>query len=100
MNRRGPACDKDCFNCKFEDCIYDELDAVDYAESSRLDKELTQTAEQKKLAAQQRAYYEANREKIAAQQRAYREANREKIAAQQRAYYESKKKKRTGGKIV
>lgn len=85
MNRRGPVCDKDCFNCKFEDCIYDELDAVDYAESSRLDKELTQTAKQKKLAAQQRAYYEANCEKL---------------AAQKRAYYEAKKKKRTGGKIV
>ena len=37
-----------------------------------------------KLAAQQKAYYEANREKVAAQQKAYREANREKLAAQQK----------------
>ena len=49
--------------------------------------------EKRKVAAQQRAYYEANREKVAAQQRAYREANREKVAAQQRAYYEANREK-------
>ena len=46
-----------------------------------------------KVAAQQRAWYEANREKVAAQQRAYREANREKVAAQQRAWYEANREK-------
>ena len=44
---------------------------------------------ERKIADQQRAYYEANREKIADQQRAYYEANREKIADQKRAYYEA-----------
>lgn len=38
-----------------------------------------------KVAAQQRAYYEANKDKLAAQQRAYREANKDKVAAQRRA---------------
>lgn len=33
-----------------------------------------------KIAAQHRAWYEANRDKVAAQQRAYREANRGKRA--------------------
>ena len=46
-----------------------------------------------KLAAQQKAYREANREKVAAQQKAYREANREKLAAQQKAYYEANQEK-------
>ena len=46
-----------------------------------------------KVAAQQRAWYEANREKVAAQQRAYREANREKVAAQKRAYREANREK-------
>ena len=41
---------------------------------------------QKKIAENQRAYYEANREKIAENQRAYREANREKINAYMREY--------------
>ena len=40
----------------------------------------------RKIAENQRAYYEANREKIAENQRAYREANREKINAYMREY--------------
>ena len=40
----------------------------------------------RRSAAQQAAYYEANREKIAAQQAAYREANREKYNAYMREY--------------
>ena len=40
----------------------------------------------KKVAAQRKAYYEANREKVAAQQKAYREANREKYNAYMREY--------------
>ena len=49
--------------------------------------------EKRKLAAQKKSYYEANREKVAAQQKAYREANREKVAAQQKAYYEANREK-------
>ena len=46
-----------------------------------------------KVAAQRKAYYEANREKIAEYQKAYREANREKVAAQKKAYYEANREK-------
>ena len=84
--RAGVPCDKDCFHCKFSDCIYDRLDAEDYAQSSERDKDMSRSPAQKKVAAQQRAYREKNREKLAAQKRAYYEANREKVAAQQRAY--------------
>ena len=45
----------------------------------------------RKIAAQQAAYYEANREKIAVQQAAYREANREKWNAYQREYRRRKR---------
>ena len=47
----------------------------------------------KKIAAQQAAYYEANKDKIAAQKAAYREANKDKIADYQAAYYEANKDK-------
>ena len=47
-----------------------------------------------KVAAQQRAWYEANREKVAAQQRAYREANREKYNAYMREYMRKRKEKK------
>lgn len=42
-----------------------------------------------KVAAQQKAYREANREKVAEYQKAYYEANREKVAAQRKAYREA-----------
>ena len=86
-------CDKNCFQCRFSDCIYDGMEYDDYVQSAALDKELTQTAHQKKVAAQKRAYYEANKDKVAAYQRAYREANKDKVAAQHRAYYEANKDK-------
>ena len=44
-----------------------------------------------KVAAQQKAWYEANREKVAAQQKAYREANREKINEKRRRKYREKR---------
>ncbi len=74
-------CDHDCFNCKYDDCICDDMTLDDYAEARDRDFELTHTSEQKKIAAKQKAYYEANRDKIAAKQKAYREANRDEIAA-------------------
>lgn len=42
---------------------------------------------EQKVAAQQKAWYEANREKVAAQQKAYREANRERISENRRRKY-------------
>ena len=94
--RAGVPCDKDCFHCKFSDCIYDRLDAEDYAQSSERDKDMSRSPAQKKVAAQHRAYREKNREKLAAQQRAYYEANKDKVAAQRRAYREANKDKRRG----
>ena len=37
-----------------------------------------------KVAAQQKAWYEANKDKVAARQKAYREANKDKVAARQK----------------
>ena len=50
-------------------------------------------AKKQKLAAQKKAYREANREKLAEYQKAYYEANREKLAAQQKAYREANREK-------
>ena len=46
-----------------------------------------------KVAAQKKAWYEANREKVATQQKAWYEANREKVAAKKKAYYEANREK-------
>jgi hypothetical protein len=83
MNRKGggvvkqPPCDRDCFNCKFPDCIYDGLEYADYVEQAERDKALTETPQKRKLAAQRRAYREANKDKVAAQQRAIKKWDQE-----------------------
>ena len=72
-------CDRDCFHCKYDDCILEELEAVDYDEQRRIEREIVFPQDRKKkiVAARQRAYREANREEIAAYQRVYYEANRD-----------------------
>ena len=72
------------------------LTQEDLERSRELDREAKFRAlpmEKQKVAAQQKAYREANREKVAAQQKAYYEANREKVAAQQKAYREANREK-------
>ena len=68
------------------------LTQEDLDRSRELDREAKFRAlpmEKQKVAAQRKAYREANREKVAAQQKAYYEANREKVAAQRKAYREA-----------
>ena len=72
MAKKNAICDHDCFNCKFDDCIADDMTPEEWAESQRRDRDTNLTPEQKK----QRANREANREKIADQHRAYYEARR------------------------
>lgn len=73
-------CNEDCFHCPYPDCVRDDLTAATYAELATLEKTIINppTLKQQKVAAQQRAYYEANKEKVAAQKRAYYEANKDK----------------------
>ena len=88
-------CDRDCFHCQFPDCILDELEAEDYAEQRRIERDIVfpANAKQKKIAAKRRAYREANRDEIAAYQRAYREANREQYNSYMREYMRRKRMK-------
>ena len=90
-------CNRDCFNCPYEDCILEESD-ITLAERVALqemerDFVLPKSRKEKEIAAYKKAYYEANREEIAARQKAYREANREEIAAYQKAYREANREK-------
>ena len=72
------------------------LTQEDLDRSYKLDREAKFQAlpeEKQKVAAQQKAYREANREKVAAQKKAYYEANREKVAEYQKAYREANREK-------
>ena len=66
-----PICNKDCLHCTQADCINDTMVYADYRASASREREiiLPRTAKQRRLAAQQKAYYEANRDRLAAQQK-------------------------------
>ena len=68
-------CNHDCLNCPYPDvpaeCLDAPLTVDDYKWLAELDREIInpKTAQQRKIAAQQKAYREANKDKIAAQQK-------------------------------
>lgn len=68
-------CNHDCLNCPYPDvpaeCLDAPLTVDDYKWLAELDREIInpKTAQQRKIAAQQRAYREANKDKVAAQQK-------------------------------
>ena len=92
-------CNHNCLECPYPDvpdeCLEAALTWDEYKELDVIDKDIInpKTAKQKAIAAQQKAYREANKDKIAAWQKAYYEANKDKIAAWQKAYYEANKDK-------
>ena len=90
-------CNHNCLECPYPDvpdeCLEAALTWDEWQELDVIDKDIInpKTARQKAIAAQQKAYREANKDRIAAQQKAYREANKDRIAAQQKAWYEANK---------
>lgn len=71
MARQAKLCNEDCFHCPYPDCINDGMTAGTYQSLDEIEKELLfpRSVQEKKIAAYQREYREANREKIAAQKR-------------------------------
>ena len=68
----------------------------DIAASNELDRAALydrKSEKERKVAAQNKAYYEANKDRIAEYQKAYRKANKDKVAARRKAYYEANKDK-------
>lgn len=84
-------CNHNCLECPYpdvpEECLEAALTWDEYKELDVIDKDIInpKTAKQKAVAAQQKAWYEANKDKVAARQKAYREANKDKVAAQQKS---------------
>ena len=73
------------------------LEPEDLIRSARFDRMARFDAlppEKRKVAAQKKAWYEANREKVAAQKKAYREANREKYNAYMREYMRKRREEK------
>ncbi len=91
-------CDKNCFNCKFEDCILpdDEISENESELAAKIEEE-NQRINLSKEQLRHKRYCEANKEKIRAYQaeynKRYYEANKEKIAAYKKRWYEVNKVK-------
>ena len=83
-------CNHNCLECPYpdvpEECLEAALTWDEYKELDVIDKDIInpKTAKQKAVAAQQKAWYEANKDKVAARQKAWYEANKDKVAAQQK----------------
>ena len=92
-------CNHNCLECPYpdvpEECLEAALTWDEYKELDVIDKDIInpKTAKQKAVAAQQKAWYEANKDKVAAQQKAWYDANKDKVAAWQKAYREANKDK-------
>ena len=92
-------CNHNCLECPYpdvpEECLEAALTWDEYKELDVIDKDIInpKTAKQKAVAAQQKAWYEANKDKVAAQKKAWYEANKDKVAARQKAYREANKDK-------
>ena len=92
-------CNHNCLECPYpdvpEECLEAALTWDEYKELDVIDKDIInpKTAKQKAVAAQKKAYREANKDKVAARQKAWYEANKDKVAAQRKAYREANKDK-------
>ena len=90
-------CNHNCLECPYpdvpEECLEAELTWDEYRELNAIDKDIInpKTAKQKAVAAQRKAYREANKDRVAAQRKAWYEANKDRVAAQQKAWYEANK---------
>ena len=84
-------CNHNCLECPYpdvpEECLEAALTWDEYKELDVIDKDIInpKTTKQKAVAAQQKAWYEANKDKVAARRKAYREANKDKVAARQKS---------------
>lgn len=93
-------CNRDCFNCIYEDCIDDRVTPEEYQRSAAVDRQHALAKDdqkqkardyylqnrEKKLAAA-KVYYQSHKKEAKAYLRKYRANNRELTNARQRAWY-------------
>lgn len=98
-------CNRDCFNCIYEDCIDNDIDSDEIrqaAERDRMfarrtpkqlkDRECYLRTREKRIASSKR-YRDANKEALAERQRIYRREHRDLVNERQRAYYRKTREK-------
>lgn len=92
-------CNHNCLECPYpdvpEECLDAELTLDEWRELDAIDKDIInpKTAKQKAVAAQQKAWREANKDKVSARNGAWRARNKNKISAYWRKWYEQNKER-------
>ena len=83
-------CNKDCFNCPYEDCIEEHLTLEDYSLSKELDKDIIKEITPRSVLRDRErklSWYHKNRETQKVKSAEYREANRERLREVNRQYH-------------
>ena len=76
-------CNKDCFNCIYEDCINDTFTHEDYKQFKNIDRIITGKPQVERCG-KDRRYYQKHYEDIKAKRQAKAKENRERTAEWQR----------------
>jgi hypothetical protein len=98
-------CNRDCFNCPYEDCVVDGESALEVARAEQRDQQAVckppeaDRAYRKRYyekhraieTQRSRAYYQEHRFELSDKKREYYLRNRERILAQQKEYRNQKK---------
>lgn len=85
------SCNRDCFNCKLEDCNNDVFTLEEYQLSQSLDKDIMRDitpTDVLKRRKQKLDWYYRNRDTELVRQAEFREANRERLREEARKYHE------------
>lgn len=90
-------CDMDCFNCKFEDCINDELEYEDYVRADKLSEEIKKERligeARDRIQAYCKTYQEVVRGKKRAYGKMYQEVNWDRIRIYKKKHYKENRDK-------
>ena len=90
-------CDRNCFNCKFPDCIADDVGMAERASAAERDREAavlaTSDPDREKqrraaAAARSRLFYQNNKERILAQKKEYYAHRKEYIQERAKRYWQ------------
>lgn len=82
-------CDRDCLNCKYDDCICDVVTEDDLKSLDEIEKIVGLIKPKKKSGytkERKRAYYHENKEKFKEYKHRYYQENKERLKAYQREY--------------
>lgn len=91
-------CDKDCFNCKYDDCIISERNAVSGMTTRPYVKRNIVAKDRNEY---NRIYHELfDKDKKAVRNKRYQETHKEEVSAWHKAYYQRKKGEKCSAESV